>query len=79
MTTTVISPEQFIVEINKLLPKQQGYRDGLEVFLVPLGANGQTATGYDFTHKDDLGCVGAVAAAKHELDKTYVSIPPLRA
>jgi len=62
MVKPVIAPEQFIKLVNDRLPNMLGYKPGMHVFLVPVGATGATATGYDL-EPDEVGTVGAVKAA----------------
>jgi len=63
MAKPVISPEEFTAEVNKRLPAHDAYQDGLHVFLVPKGANGRQASGYDWEPKSaaTAGVVAAVA------------------
>jgi hypothetical protein len=42
----MISPEEFIAEVNKRLPSVGGYETGMRVSLYPEGSNGVTASGY---------------------------------
>ncbi|CAN7379231.1 hypothetical protein [Paraburkholderia sp. SIMBA_054] len=46
MSKPVISPEEFIAEVNKRLPSIGGYETGMRVSLYPEGSNGVTASGY---------------------------------
>jgi hypothetical protein len=46
MSKPVISPEEFIAEVNKRLPSVGGYETGMRVSLYPEGSNGVTASGY---------------------------------
>lgn len=62
MAKPVIAPEQFIKLVNDRLPSMNGYKLGMRAFLVPEGATGLTATGYDFV-PNDVGTVGTVKAA----------------
>ncbi|EON13109.1 hypothetical protein [Pandoraea sp. SD6-2] len=62
MAKPVLSPEQFINEVNRRLPNMFGYKPGMKAFLVPDGADGAHATGYD-CEPDDLATIGAVKAA----------------
>ncbi|MDN4573717.1 hypothetical protein DBB29_09025 [Pandoraea cepalis] len=71
MAKSVLSPEQFIDEVNRRLPGMYGYKPGMRAFLVPEGATGATATGYDFTPSDDLGTVGAGKAASDSVLREY--------
>jgi hypothetical protein len=42
----MVSPEEFIAEVNKRLPSVGGYETGMRVSLYPEGSNGVTASGY---------------------------------
>lgn len=75
MAREVISPERYVEELNKRLPGCLGYREGLRVFLVPEGANGNTATGYDWTFRDSLDAIAAVSAAAALVDKEFAVNP----
>lgn len=75
MTRAVISPDRYVEEINKRLPTCLGYQDGLRVFLVPEGADGRTAAGYDWTFRDSLDAIGAVAAAAALVDRDFTVDP----
>jgi hypothetical protein len=46
MSKPMISPEEFIAEVNKRLPNIGGYETGMRVSLYPEGSNGATASGY---------------------------------
>ena len=46
MSKPVISPEEFIAEVNKRLPNIGGYEPGMHVSLYPEGSTGATASGY---------------------------------
>lgn len=70
MAKPVISPEEFIAEVNKRLPDHAAYSNGLHVFLVPRGATGAAATGYDWEPKD-LDSTTAVAAVADHIDSEY--------
>lgn len=70
MAKQVLSPEEFVAEINKRLPSHHGYKEGLHVFLVPLGASGATATGYDW-EPSDRDTIAAVAAAGDHVASQY--------
>lgn len=69
MTKPVISPEEFVAEVNRRLSSQHSYKTGMQVFLVPRGSNGRTASGYDWEPKD-MVTTGVVAdfAAKLEAE-----------
>lgn len=80
MDKQVISPEEFVDEVNRRLPDHHMYKDGMRVFLVPRGATAQTAEGYDF-EPDDMttnGVVQEVVGKVHsefEVDSS-ISRPP---
>ncbi|OUL80706.1 hypothetical protein [Paraburkholderia hospita] len=46
MSKLIISPEEFIAEVNKQLPNIGGYESGMLVSLYPEGSNGASASGY---------------------------------
>jgi hypothetical protein len=46
MSKPVISPEEFIAEVNERLPNIGGYEKGMRVSLYPEGSNGATASGH---------------------------------
>ncbi|OYD74331.1 UNVERIFIED_ORG: hypothetical protein BDU10_6044 [Burkholderia sp. CF145] len=46
MSKPMVSPEEFIAEVNKRLPSVGGYETGMRVSLYPEGSNGVTASGY---------------------------------
>jgi hypothetical protein len=71
MAKQVISPEEFINKVNDRLPGCIGYKDGLRVFLVPEGASGKDASGYNWTFRDDLDAIGAVAMAANLVEKEF--------
>ncbi|MFM0163916.1 hypothetical protein PQR39_26315 [Paraburkholderia sediminicola] len=70
MAKPVISPEEFIAEVNKRLPDHGTFKNGLHVFLVPRRATGATARGYDWEPKD-LDSTTAVAAVADHVDSAY--------
>ncbi|AUT62864.1 hypothetical protein [Paraburkholderia terrae] len=75
MEKPVISPEEYVDKVNERLPNCVGYREGLRIFLVPEGADGKTAMGYDWTFKDSLDVIGAVSAAAMLVDQEFVVDP----
>jgi hypothetical protein len=80
MAKQVISPEEFIAEVNKRLPGHPSYRRNMRAFLVPRGADGKMATGYDW-EPDGLATTGVVAtiAAQVEVEfdvKPHISRAP---
>jgi hypothetical protein len=79
MARQVIPVDRFVAEINRRLPGKPGYRDGLEVFLTPLGAKAATAVGYDWTFKDGAAAVAAVRLAADEVALKFEVYPPLPA
>ena len=73
MAKQVISPEEFIAEINKRLP---GYRPTRLACasLVPPGATGASAAGYDWEPKD-LFTVGVIATVAWHLESEFAVSP----
>jgi hypothetical protein len=61
MAKPVISPEVFVAEVNRRLHRHHAYRPGMRVFLVPDGANGKTAGGYEFEPPEAAGVVADIA------------------
>lgn len=76
MANPVISPEEFIAEVNKRLPNHHAYKPGMRVFLVPIGADGKRAAGYDWEPKD-LDTIGAVAAVADHVRSDFVVDPDI--
>ncbi|WP_174934821.1 hypothetical protein [Burkholderia lata] len=82
MAKPVISPEEFIEEVNRRLPEHHKYAQGMRVFLVPRGAIGRTADGYDF-EPDNLATTGVVqevadrVRSEFEVDPS-IARPPRR-
>jgi hypothetical protein len=73
MAKPVISPEEFIAEMNKRIKEHGAYEDGMRVFLVPEGATGRTASGYGF---DGPGRVQMVVGTVHDhVEALYVTDP----
>jgi hypothetical protein len=70
MAQQVISPEEFIAEVNRRLPSHPAYTRGMHAFLVPLGADGKTATGYDWD-PDGLATTGVVATVAAQVEKEF--------
>lgn len=62
MAKQVISPEEFIAEVNKRMRQHPAFEEGMRVFLTPLGASGKTAGGYDF---EGPGLVELVTSDAH--------------
>jgi hypothetical protein len=60
MAKPVISPEEFIAELNRRLPTHASFAQGMHAFLVPIGGDGKRATGYDW-EPDGLATTGVVA------------------
>ncbi|KVC93222.1 hypothetical protein [Burkholderia ubonensis] len=60
MTKSVISPEEFIAEVNRRLPNHHAYEAGWRVFLYPEGADGATASGYDLEPRAAVGHIKQV-------------------
>lgn len=60
MSKPVISPEEFIAEVNRRLPNHHAYEAGWRVFLFPEGTNGRTATGYDLEPQSAVGHIKQV-------------------
>ncbi|VWB16628.1 hypothetical protein BLA14095_00487 [Burkholderia lata] len=75
MAREIVPPERYVEEINKRLPDCHGYQNGLRVFLVPEGADGKTASGYDWTFRRDLGAIGSVSDAVALVDKEFIVDP----
>jgi hypothetical protein len=73
MAKPVISPEEFIAEMNKRIKGHGAYEDGMRVFLVPEGANGKTASGYGFEGPGPIQMV--VGAAHAHVESLYVTDP----
>ncbi|HEX7907319.1 MAG TPA: hypothetical protein VF534_04405 [Paraburkholderia sp.] len=71
MATQVISPEEFIAEVNRRLLNHFAYETGMRVFLVPIGASGKTAHGYDWEPKDDTATIGVVAEVTNQVDSEF--------
>ncbi len=65
MVKLVISPKPFVGEVNRRLPDHFAYEPGLRVFLVPVGAAGARASGYDWEPKTPAapGVIADVANA----------------
>jgi len=53
MARIQISPEGFIVEANRMLRAEPGFRDGLEFRPFPEGAVDRGATGYQYVGEWD--------------------------
>jgi hypothetical protein len=74
MAKPVISPEGFVAEVNKRLHRHHAYEPGMHVFLVPEGANGKIAKGYDFEPPEAAGVVADIA---NHVALLYTVDPPL--
>lgn len=70
MAKPVISPEEFIAEVNKRLSSHPAFAPGMRAFLVPPGANGKTASGYDW-EPDGLATTGVVAATAQQVEAEF--------
>jgi len=70
MAKRVISPEEFIAEVNNRLPSHGGYAPGMHAFLVPRGADGKTASGYDW-EPDGLATTGVVATIAAQVEAEF--------
>jgi hypothetical protein len=77
MARRVIPVDRFVAEINRRLPGKPGYRDGLQVFLTPLGATVATAVGYDWNFKDGPDTAAAVRLAVDEVALAFEVYPPM--
>lgn len=71
MHKQIVSPDEFIAEMNRRLPRQYGYKPGLHVFLSPKGSTSATATGYNF-EPHDLDCVTAVSLVAGQMEKEFI-------
>jgi len=60
MTKRVISPEEFIAEVNRLLKRHHAFKSNWSVYLVPPGSDGRTATGYEIEPRDAIGHIAQV-------------------
>jgi hypothetical protein len=60
MATQIISPEEFIAEVNKRLPNHHAYKPTWRVYLYPEGASGTTASGYEIEPSGDIGHIRQV-------------------
>ncbi|WP_175920340.1 hypothetical protein [Burkholderia pyrrocinia] len=76
MAKPVISPEEFIAEVNKRLPKHAEFKSGMRVFLVPNGADGKSASGYGFEPRDRV-TTGVVAAVADQVASEFVVDPTI--
>ena len=60
MAKQVISPEEFIVEVNKRLPEHHAYKPGWRIFFYPEGSDATTAKGFDVKPRRDIGHITQV-------------------
>ncbi|AOZ08161.1 hypothetical protein [Cupriavidus malaysiensis] len=74
MAKQKLSVEEFIAEMNSRLPSHYGYKPGLHIFLMPIGANAAEATGYDWAPKD-LDTTAAVSAVHEHVASLYDVAP----
>lgn len=70
MAKPVLSPEEFIAEVNRRLPNHPAYTQNMHAFLVPPGADGKTASGYDW-EPDGLATTGVVAAIAAQVEAEF--------
>jgi hypothetical protein len=71
MAKHILSPEEFIEEVNRQLPDHFAYKAGMRVFLVPPDANGETSSGYDWEPKGDPAATRAVADVANLVRHTF--------
>lgn len=55
-----ISPEEFVAEVNRRLKMHHANPGNWRVFLYPEGADGKTASGYDFEPREAVGGIKQV-------------------
>lgn len=73
MTKPVLNEEQYVAKMNDLLQKQDYYRQGMAVVLVPPESRGETASGYDGVGGLEPGHLAGLAKAvnaEYELEVT---------
>lgn len=61
MEKPIITPEEFVDEINRRLPEHDCYSPGLQLFLISRNSVGNDATGIDWEPLGASNCVIAVS------------------
>lgn len=65
-----LTRQQFVDEVNRILPEQVGWQEGMRVFLVPVGTTGRAAHGIDF-EGEEPAIRGVTAAAQAKVLEQY--------
>jgi len=65
MTKPMLTPDQHIAEMNRLLQVHSEYRDGMAFVAYPKGATGHSMSGYSVT--GPYGLMGIYAQVAHDV------------
>ena len=71
MEKPIITPEEFVDEINRRLPEHDCYTQGLQMFLVPRGAMPDEAIGIDWEPRNARNGVIAVIEVHREVASEF--------
>lgn len=72
MQKPIITPEEFVDEINRRLPEHDCYSTGLQMFLVPRNGRGEDAIGIDWEPRTARNGVIAVSEIHEEVANEFV-------
>ncbi|WP_035996239.1 hypothetical protein [Paraburkholderia caribensis] len=71
MEKPIITPEEFVDEINRRLPDHDCYTQGLQMFLIPRGAMADEAIGIDWEPRNARNGVIAVSEVHREVASEF--------
>ncbi len=69
MIRPTLTPEQYLVELNRRLKLHEAYVDGMEFIPFPLGAVGRDLSGYSVT--GPFGLMGIYALISHQVTADF--------
>jgi len=69
--STPLTPLAYIKEMNDQLRRHSGYKQGMEVQVVPAGASDKSATGYHFAGRTDFSWQIVYVEVAHAVSKQY--------
>ncbi|WP_322047247.1 hypothetical protein [Paraburkholderia sp. J67] len=72
MRKPVLTPEEFVDEINRRLPEHDCYTAGLQMFLLPRNGRGEDAIGIDWEPRTARNGVIAISEIHREVSAEFV-------
>lgn len=74
MAKPILTPQQFVDEVNSRLPGHAMYQPGMRVFLVPVGSDQPTGTDFEGPGPAQ----GVTADVENHVRSEYDVVPALR-